>query len=140
MLEIYNETILDLLCSNHGGSGKLDVRQTAEGNQVVGLSEIPVSAYECVVLPFFHSLYVFFNTILLPDKIDGASEGAHEARAGEPRGGVPRYERALVPLALHHHNSMPGEEQNRQLCHIRYLSDEEQRFHRTKKVNLLKFQ
>lgn len=53
MLEIYNETILDLLCSNPGGSGKLDVRQTAEGNQVVGLSEIPVCPPECFALLCF---------------------------------------------------------------------------------------
>jgi kinesin family protein 4/21/27 len=44
MLEIYNETILDLLCLNSASSAKdkLDVRQTPEGNQVVGLSEILV--------------------------------------------------------------------------------------------------
>jgi hypothetical protein len=52
MLEIYNETILDLLCSNPGGSGKLDVRQTAEGNQVVGLSEIPVRPYLILLAGF----------------------------------------------------------------------------------------
>ena len=57
MLEIYNEAILDLLSSGNssssssGNSGKdgkdgrekLEVRQTPEGNHVVGLTEIQVS-------------------------------------------------------------------------------------------------
>jgi len=58
MLEIYNEAILDLLSngnsstsSSSGNSGKdgkdgrekLEVRQTSEGNHVVGLTEIQVS-------------------------------------------------------------------------------------------------
>ena len=57
MLEIYNEAILDLLSngnssssssSNSGKDGKdsrekLEVRQTPEGNHVVGLTEIQVS-------------------------------------------------------------------------------------------------
>lgn len=47
MLEIYNETIHDLLNSSGGSSAaggreKLDVRQTAEGNVVVGLTDVPV--------------------------------------------------------------------------------------------------
>lgn len=45
MLEIYNETILDLLPANPSGKEKekLDIRQTPEGNQVVGLNETAVS-------------------------------------------------------------------------------------------------
>ena len=58
ILEIYNEAILDLLSngnsstsSSSGNSGKdgkdgrekLEVRQTSEGNHVVGLTEIQVS-------------------------------------------------------------------------------------------------
>ena len=50
MLEIYNETIRDLL--DAGGAGKkpagLDIRQTAEGNTVVGLSEIQISGADQV--------------------------------------------------------------------------------------------
>ena len=41
MLEIYNETILDLLDSSPSKE-KLDIRQTPEGNVVVGLIEIEV--------------------------------------------------------------------------------------------------
>jgi hypothetical protein len=40
MLEIYNETIQDLLSPS---KEKLDVRQSNEGNVVVGLTDIPVS-------------------------------------------------------------------------------------------------
>ena len=55
MLEIYNETILDLLGSSNSGNSsaaggsslrekeKLEIRQTPDGNQVVGLSETTVS-------------------------------------------------------------------------------------------------
>ena len=55
MLEIYNETIRDLLDSNNGaagsssfgaGVGKLEVRQTSEGNVVPGLTEAMVR--DCV--------------------------------------------------------------------------------------------
>jgi hypothetical protein len=45
MLEIYNETILDLLSPSSGSGGskeKLDIRQTPDGNQVVGLTETVV--------------------------------------------------------------------------------------------------
>lgn len=42
MLEIYNETIRDLLDSNPAKE-KLDVRQTPEGNVVPGLTEVVVS-------------------------------------------------------------------------------------------------
>lgn len=42
MLEIYNETIRDLLTSGGGGDSKLDVRQTPEGNVVPGLVESKV--------------------------------------------------------------------------------------------------
>ena len=59
MLEIYNEAILDLLSNGNNSSGssgsssssgkdgkdgreKLEVRQTPEGNHVVGLTEIQV--------------------------------------------------------------------------------------------------
>lgn len=43
MLEIYNETIRDLLDNpTSGKKEKLDIRQTAEGNQVVGLTECQV--------------------------------------------------------------------------------------------------
>ena len=42
MLEIYNETIFDLLTSASGSKEKLEIRQTPDGNQVVGLSEIEV--------------------------------------------------------------------------------------------------
>lgn len=41
MLEIYNETILDLLDSNPN-KDKLDIRQTPDGNTVSGLTEILV--------------------------------------------------------------------------------------------------
>eukprot|EP01035_Chromulina_nebulosa_P017819 gene17819-23429_t len=43
MLEIYNESILDLLDSNPNKE-KLDIRQTPEGNVVPGLIEIPISS------------------------------------------------------------------------------------------------
>jgi len=55
MLEIYNEAILDLLSNGNSSSSsssgkdgkdgreKLEVRQTPEGNHVVGLTEIQVS-------------------------------------------------------------------------------------------------
>ena len=54
MLEIYNEAILDLLSNGNSSSSsssgkdgkdgreKLEVRQTPEGNHVVGLTEIQV--------------------------------------------------------------------------------------------------
>lgn len=42
MLEIYNETIRDLLDSNKAKE-KLEIRQTPEGNQVPGLTEVTVS-------------------------------------------------------------------------------------------------
>jgi kinesin family protein C2/C3 len=46
MLEIYNETILDLLPVNPNvkEKEKLDIRQTPDGNQVVGLNETAVSS------------------------------------------------------------------------------------------------
>jgi kinesin family protein C2/C3 len=47
MLEIYNETIRDLLDSNKAKE-KLDVRQTPEGNQVIGLTEVVISSMEQV--------------------------------------------------------------------------------------------
>lgn len=42
MLEIYNETIRDLLIANGLGAAqsKLDVRQTSEGNVVAGLTGV----------------------------------------------------------------------------------------------------
>lgn len=44
MLEIYNETIRDLLdSSNSKDKEKLEIRQTPEGNQVPGLTEVAVS-------------------------------------------------------------------------------------------------
>jgi kinesin family protein C2/C3 len=46
MLEIYNESIRDLLDKNNKGSGdrdKLEVRQTPEGNVVPGLTEVAVT-------------------------------------------------------------------------------------------------
>ena len=46
-LEIYNESIRDLLDSS-GKKDKLDVRQGPEGNQVVGLTEVPVTTPEQV--------------------------------------------------------------------------------------------
>jgi kinesin family protein C2/C3 len=46
MLEIYNETILDLL-DGSGMKDKLDVRQTPEGNVVPVLTEIIVSIGRC---------------------------------------------------------------------------------------------
>lgn len=48
MLEIYNETIRDLLSPSSAASAtsKLDVRQTPEGNIVPGLTEIPVRIVE----------------------------------------------------------------------------------------------
>jgi kinesin family protein C2/C3 len=47
MLEIYNETILDLLPLNPNPKEKekLEIRQTGDGNQVVGLTETTVSWY-----------------------------------------------------------------------------------------------
>ena len=50
MLEIYNETIRDLLVGSSGSpitasSNKLDVRQTSAGNTVPGLVEIQVSLH-----------------------------------------------------------------------------------------------
>jgi kinesin family protein C2/C3 len=47
MLEIYNETILDLLPLNPNPKEKekLEIRQTGDGNQVVGLTETTVSFY-----------------------------------------------------------------------------------------------
>lgn len=47
MLEIYNETIRDLLDSS-GSKEKLDVRQTPEGNQVIGLTDVTISSIEQV--------------------------------------------------------------------------------------------
>ncbi len=41
MLEIYNETIRDLLDAS-SSKDKLDIRQTPEGNEVVGLAVIQV--------------------------------------------------------------------------------------------------
>lgn len=52
MLEIYNETIRDLLTSGGGGDNKLDVRQTPEGNVVPGLVESKV----------VHSLTMYYFT------------------------------------------------------------------------------
>jgi hypothetical protein len=50
MLEIYNETIRDLLDSSNT-KDKLDVRQTPEGNVVPGLTEITVHFWSfCVVI------------------------------------------------------------------------------------------
>lgn len=46
-LEIYNESIRDLLDSS-GKKDKLDIRQGPEGNQVVGLTEVPVTSPEQV--------------------------------------------------------------------------------------------
>eukprot|EP01038_Epipyxis_sp_PR26KG_P008183 gene8183-11070_t len=45
MLEIYNETILDLQNAN---KEKLEIRQTPEGNQVTGLTEIQINSIEQV--------------------------------------------------------------------------------------------
>lgn len=47
MLEIYNETILDLLDSNPN-KDKLDIRQTPEGNSVPGLIDIVITSPEQV--------------------------------------------------------------------------------------------
>lgn len=44
MLEIYNETILDLLAESNNKK-KLDIRQTPEGNQVLGLTDIKVLSH-----------------------------------------------------------------------------------------------
>lgn len=48
MLEIYNETILDLLDSNPNKE-KLDVRQTPDGNTVPGLTEVSITSWEQVL-------------------------------------------------------------------------------------------
>lgn len=49
MLEIYNESIRDLLDSSHAREKeKLDIRQTPEGNQVIGLTEIVITSPEQV--------------------------------------------------------------------------------------------
>jgi kinesin family protein C2/C3 len=49
MLEIYNETIRDLLDSSKAtNKDKLDIRQTPEGNMVQGLTEIVITSYEQV--------------------------------------------------------------------------------------------
>ncbi len=43
ILEIYNESIHDLLNNNPGkDKEKLDIRQTPDGNVVAGLTEVPV--------------------------------------------------------------------------------------------------
>ncbi|RYG63317.1 hypothetical protein EON64_16160, partial [archaeon] len=46
MLEIYNETVRDLLGGNKGGGEKLEIRQTPEGNQVLGLTEVVLQSVE----------------------------------------------------------------------------------------------
>lgn len=48
ILEIYNESIHDLLNNNPGkDKEKLDIRQTPDGNVVPGLTEVPVRAVWC---------------------------------------------------------------------------------------------
>lgn len=53
ILEIYNESIHDLLNNNNAGKEKekLDIRQTPDGNTVPGLTEIPVSKYQLCMIP-----------------------------------------------------------------------------------------
>ena len=51
MLEVYNETILDLLAFNKGkssGTPKLEVRQTATGHSVPGLTEVAVDSLDAI--------------------------------------------------------------------------------------------
>ena len=50
MLEIYNETIRDLLSTTAAGKEKekLDIRQTPEGNVVPGLTEVCITSPEQV--------------------------------------------------------------------------------------------
>jgi hypothetical protein len=49
MLEIYNETIRDLLDSSSSkDKEKLDIRQTPDGNQVIGLTDVTISSVEQV--------------------------------------------------------------------------------------------
>jgi len=43
MLEIYNETILDLIETSNE---KLDIRQSSEGNMVVGLTEVEITNFD----------------------------------------------------------------------------------------------
>lgn len=54
ILEIYNESIHDLLNNSNAGKEKekLDIRQTAEGNVVPGLTEVPVSFFFIKFLSF----------------------------------------------------------------------------------------
>jgi len=57
MLEIYNETIRDLLAEK-GSSNKLDVRLSADGNNVPGLTAVEV----CIV--FIHYLVLCLIILL----------------------------------------------------------------------------
>jgi kinesin family protein C2/C3 len=49
MLEIYNETVRDLLDCSKGEKEKLDIRQSAEGNVVSGLTEMQVTSSAQVI-------------------------------------------------------------------------------------------
>jgi hypothetical protein len=69
MLEIYNETILDLLDSKRD-KDKLDIRQTGEGNVVVGLTEVIVknkdqvnlhSMNKCVYTYVYICIHILFH-------------------------------------------------------------------------------
>lgn len=62
ILEIYNESIHDLLNNSNSGASKgekekLDIRQTPEGNVVAGLTEVPVSCLLCMCLLVDSSFY-----------------------------------------------------------------------------------
>ena len=63
MLEIYNETILDLLPLNASAKEKekLDIRQTADGNVVVGLTETTVRSWGLLLISVLYLVYVGIN-------------------------------------------------------------------------------
>ena len=63
MLEIYNETILDLLPLNASAKEKekLDIRQTADGNVVEGLTETTVRSWGLLLISVLYLVYVGIN-------------------------------------------------------------------------------
>ena len=62
ILEIYNETIRDIMNPSYDeykNPKKLDIRQSADGNVVQGLSEVEVSC--CIIFSSLASIYPIFN-------------------------------------------------------------------------------
>jgi Kinesin motor domain len=78
MLEIYNESINDLLDSTPTSFGKerekLDIRQTPEGNVVPGLTEVTVRYLGCIRndkytqiytgMSNFYAIYCFVSSLI----------------------------------------------------------------------------